>query len=445
MRNIINLAENNKKLTKLWLIHSVTALALSGFFAIFLVVARSPYISALLPYKDFFKTSLTIHVNLSVLIWLTSMACTIFSTKTSFRKTGFIGLAICAIGTLLITISIFDTNAEAYLNNYIPMLQSRLFEAGIIIYLSGLLISSFMGLKLETDNLALRYYALTSFFIVLASGITLGLTYLNLENAANRNLYNFGDYYEKLFWGCGHIIQFLYTNGLMMAGFWLVYEILKIEDSKKERNLKISVFFLNLIFALTGIYIILNFDVSSFEYTNNFTKQMKQFGGFAPMIAFLVIITPLINNYSKFGEENKPQRNAVVWSIILFGAGGVISMMINGVNTIIPAHYHGSIVGISLIFMGFVYQAMPKLGFQVTLKRTARIQPILYGFGQLLHITGFAISGGYGALRKTPGAVISPEAKVYMGLMGIGGLISIIGGLLFVIVICVGLLKSKRK
>ncbi len=426
MSNIMTIAENNKKLSRLWLFQSVGALALSGFFAIFLVMARSPQIGKLLPYKDFFKTSLTIHVNLSVLIWLTSIICTIFATNTKFLKAGYAGLVLCATGSVIIAGSIFDISAEAFLNNYIPMLNSDIFKLGIIIYFAGFIIASFQALQMNIQNKILGYFNISSFFIIIAGFITLALTLQNLELPKNKDLYDFSDYYEKLFWGFGHMIQFLYVNGMLMA----LFLIIKIKESKFTTTIKISCFLLNLIFALTGIYIIVNFDVTSFEYVNNFTRQMIMFAGIAPVLALFIII-PAIRNLA----STRPQRNAVIWAMILFAAGGVISMMINGVNTIIPAHYHGSIIGISLSLMALTYALMPKLGYGEIKGQMANMQPILYGSGQLLHIIGFAISGGYGAMRKAPGMELPVEAKLYMGLMGIGGLISIIGGLFFVIII----------
>jgi heme/copper-type cytochrome/quinol oxidase subunit 1 len=125
---------------------------------------------------------------------------------------------------------------------------------------------------------------------------------------------------------------------------------------------------------------------------------------------------------------------ALFCSLALFGMGGILAHMIHGVNVTIPAHYHGSIVGISLAFMGLVYYIAPQLGFGRVEGRMAFWQPVVYAGGQFLHISGLAWSGGYGALRKTPGAVLSPEAKAGMALMGVGGLIAVIGGILFVLV-----------
>jgi hypothetical protein len=53
-------------------------------------------------------------------------------------------------------------------------------------------------------------------------------------------------------------------------------------------------------------------------------------------------------------------------------------------------------------------------------------------FGQILHITGLALAGGYGVLRKTLNTEMALSAKLLMGMMGGGGLIAIVGGLMFV-------------
>lgn len=442
MSNINNINENNKKLTKLWLIQSVGALALSGFFAIFLVLARSPEIGKFFHHKDFFRTCLTIHVNLSVLIWLTSFICTMFASRTNNLKAGYTGFSVCATATVIVALSIFDVSAEAYLNNYVPMLDSDIFKLGINLYIVGLLISSLQALDTTTPKREIRYFDISALFIIIASVIAFVITYANLELPQNKGIYNFADYYERLFWGFGHIIQFLYVAGMMAAFTWVYFDITKNGDSKKILNIKISAFILNLIFALTGIYIIYNFEVTSAEYINNFTKQMVYFAGIAPVLFALVFIPQFWKNFSAF-DNYKPERNAILWSMILFAAGGIISGFIEESNTIIPAHYHGSIIGVSLALMAACYRLMPKLGYGDIKGKIANIQPILYGFGQLLHIIGFAISGGYGALRKAPGQELAMQAKIYMGLMGLGGLISIIGGLLFIIIIFRNIFKFR--
>ena len=77
--------------------------------------------------------------------------------------------------------------------------------------------------------------------------------------------------------------------------------------------------------------------------------------------------------------------------------------MITGLDIVIPAHYHGSTVGVTIAFMGLSYYLLTRLGFGKLPAKMARWQPYLYGGGQLIHITGLAWSGGYGVQRKTAG------------------------------------------
>ena len=122
---------------------------------------------------------------------------------------------------------------------------------------------------------------------------------------------------------------------------------------------------------------------------------------------------------------------------MLFAAGGLLGASIAGVNTIIPAHYHGSIVGVTLALMGLTYHLLPQLGFGAAEGRMARWQPGVYAAGQVLHVSGLAASGALGIQRKTAGAAQGLEgvAKAFMGLMGLGGLLAVIGGILFVLVV----------
>jgi len=134
----------------------------------------------------------------------------------------------------------------------------------------------------------------------------------------------------------------------------------------------------------------------------------------------------------------RPLRAALWSSIALFAAGGVIGLFIGASNVTIPAHYHGCIVGVTLALMGLVYHLLPQLGWCAPQGRLAVAQPVLYAVGQLMHIVGLVWSGGYGVQRKVAGGeqVLRGAGEIAgMGLMGLGGLVAIVGGLLFVVVV----------
>ena len=62
-----------------------------------------------------------------------------------------------------------------------------------------------------------------------------------------------------------------------------------------------------------------------------------------------------------------------------------------------------------------------------------------------MHSVGLVWSGGYGVQRKVAGAeqaVTTLPQKIGMGMMGLGGLIAIIGGLMFVLV-CLKIMSAR--
>jgi heme/copper-type cytochrome/quinol oxidase subunit 1 len=177
--------------------------------------------------------------------------------------------------------------------------------------------------------------------------------------------------------------------------------------------------------------------VVSAAHHQAFTELMR-FGGLALLPLGLVVVAAVLSRARPDDAPQRPLRAALLSSLLLFTAGGVLGFLIRGANVVIPAHYHGSIVGVTLAFMGMAYLLLPRLGYAAPSGRLPTWQPWIYGSGQLLHILGLAISGGYGNIqRKTAGGAQGlhnlPEI-LGMGMMGLGGLIAIIGGLLFVIV-----------
>jgi heme/copper-type cytochrome/quinol oxidase subunit 1 len=164
---------------------------------------------------------------------------------------------------------------------------------------------------------------------------------------------------------------------------------------------------------------------------------MQYGGGLAALPIGIALTVALLRGAAHRSEQTDGARNALLFSLVLFAAGGVIGFLITGANVTVPAHYHGSIVAVTLAYMGTTYHLLPRLGFRQPRGRMVRLQPVIYGSGQLLHVLGLAWSGGYGVQRKTAGAAQGldrlPEIAG-MGLMGLGGLIAIVGGLLFLVI-----------
>jgi len=112
--------------------------------------------------------------------------------------------------------------------------------------------------------------------------------------------------------------------------------------------------------------------------------------------------------------------------------------MIGDSNTIITAHYHGTGGAISLAFMGLTLYLLPRLGYGTPNLKWATLMSYIYGAGQLFHIIGLLWSGGYGVQRKVAGAAQGLQGFAQtagMGLMGLGGLVAVVGGVIFLVVV----------
>jgi heme/copper-type cytochrome/quinol oxidase subunit 1 len=250
-------------------------------------------------------------------------------------------------------------------------------------------------------------------------------------------------YYELLFWGGGHILQFTYTLLLLVAWLWLA----SASDVKLPVTPRVVLvlFGLGLLCVFMAPIIYYAYPVTSVEHIKLFTWLMQYGGSLAALPLGMAVFIGLMR-CSKTTARKSPLRSALLSSMILFGVGGIIGYMIQGSNVTIPAHYHGSIVGVTLALMGITYELLPRLGYAQPSQRLAWMQPWLYGGGQFLHVMGLVWSGGYGVQRKVAGAeqgLESIEKIAAMGLMGLGGLISIIGGFIFIYVVLRAMLGKR--
>jgi hypothetical protein len=267
------------------------------------------------------------------------------------------------------------------------------------------------------------------------------LSYLELQKYIGSIPIELDYFYELLFWGGGHILQFVYTQILMIS--WLILWEKYFDQPINNKKLYATIFILNLALALLGLYGYYKYENVSGEFVEFFSKHMKHAGGIAPVACLLLLIYSTLRLEKPTGIVNSVNsivaKAGLLCSILLFGFGGVIGILISGINVTVPAHYHGSIVGISIAFIALSYLLTSD---QFTNSKSAYWQIIILSMGQLLHISGLAMAGGYGVMRKTPGVELALPAKVGMALMGTGGLIAIIGGLMFVF-ICGGKILKR--
>ncbi len=432
-----------RALARGWLWLALAALLGSGLFSVLLVLARTPGINAFMLAGDFFRVALVVHVDLSVLVWFVAIAGLLWSlnlrppaTPTG-RLFARVPLALCALGALGMAAAAFVAPTQAVMANYIPMLDGTTFRFALWTFAAGALALVLLALTRVAPigpaldgtgalRFGLNASAVAAAVALLAFGWSLAVVPTTLPDKA---------YYEILFWGGGHALQFTWT--LLMLVSWLALA----QACGGRVVLSPRVVLLLFAIALASVFVTplayLVHEVSSVEHRDMHTMAMRVGGGLAiaPLVlAVLLALAPL----RRLAPAQRPLRAALLASMLLFAAGGVIGVLIQGNNVKIPAHYHGCIVGVTLAVMGLVYHLLPILGYGVPAGRLAVAQPWLYGGGQLLHIAGLVWSGGYGVQRKVAGAeqVLRTGGEVAgMALMGLGGLLAIVGGLLFALVV----------
>jgi len=428
-----------RALASAWLALAIAALLASGVFSILLVVARAPFLQPLLPTVDFFRVALVVHVDLSVLVWFTSFAGVLWSIAGTERwlPLAWTALGLAVLGTVAMSAAPFLNPGAPVMANYVPVIDSRLFVWGLIVFGAGFGLASLRALAvpqkvgpwLAPDG-ALRFGLNTA-----AVAAAMALLALVWSAAAISPALEAKTYYELLFWGPGHVVQFCWSLLMMVAWLWLA--TLAGARVPLSPRIVVLLFAIGLVAVFATPVIYLAWDVASVEHQKLFTWQMRFGGGLAIMPIMIAVLIGLVRAAPVSAAE-RPCRTALVASLLLFSAGGLIGFLIKGSDVRIPAHYHGSIVGITLALMGLTYALLPRLGYTRPLPRLATWQPVLYGAGQFLHIAGLVWSGGYGVQRKVAGAeqvLRTPSEVAGMALMGVGGLIAVIGGLVFALVV----------
>ncbi len=422
-----------------WLFLALAALVIAGLLTILVVSARAPLLQDLLPVVDLFRSVLVVHVDLTVLVWFATFGGLFWTLAVpgGCRLCGWAALLLAWCGALLMAAALFVAHPAPVMSNYIPVLRNAPFFVGLLTFAAGfalLVLRSLAALVRARDwrgaDGALRVGLLTAALAGAAALAVFAASYftLNREHAPQA-------YYELLFWGGGHLMQFVYTQLMLVT--WLCLAVASGALPRIGARGAGIAFGVGVAAILLTPFFILGNGPESAQYRLFFTRQMEYGGGVAALIIGAAVLLGLLRAPAA-SSTTRAERNALWASMLVFGAGGGIGFAISGSNVTIPAHYHGNIVGVTLAFMGMAYHLLPKLGYRPVGQRLAVWQARIYCFGQLLHITGLAWSGGYGVQRKTAGAaqaLDSAERVAAMGLMGVGGLIAIVGGVLFLVVV----------
>lgn len=437
-----------------WAILAAGSLAIAGVFAFLLAMSRVPGIEKIIPWTlGFFSKGLVIHVVFSLVVWF----LTVFALLASFAARdaggrnlrlaplGRIGLALVSMSFPMLFVPAFHTDTVATLNNYIPVIIHPGYYLGLAVLALGILmpvIRLFANVAPRLATLEPLAFAMTMGGLVYCIAIvSFGFGLAGVWGEEPSRIMH-----EHLFWGGGHILQFLYCL-LMLTGWYILSRLSFGREMMSARVFRLATGIVGLC-ALPAIGFYAAFEPFSALQTEAFRRL--QFGLAVPSLIVAISITVSVWR-RRIADGSLPWHDpafvAIALSALVFAVGGSMGLVINGFDTRTPAHYHGVIAGVNLTCMGLMLRfCLPAVTRPVTEKTRLRLQITLFGLGQLMASIGLFMAGGYGAPRKTPsGAVnLADGAVIGMYLHGIGALFAVIGGVLFVVAVLRALLSAAR-
>ena len=422
-----------------WLYAAIVSMMFMGIYAFLVAIARAPGLNTLFPSQDFFRVALMTHVVLSLLIWFLAFIMFLAYRVTPESPSSAIGKipAVGAyVGIAMIVITPFTGPVTPILNNYVPVLDHGLYLAGVVVFLA----SAVAGWLIVAPALwryarggaplqALVGGSLLSAGVALIAGVVCFAMAWSLLGAYDQ-VEDPKTYYESLFWGGGHVLQFTNTFAVMA-----VWALLASMAGKGDKLIPFRV-----VWAILAVMIAFVL-VAPFAYFTNpadsheariFFLELKRWGAGIGAIA----VGAAAVFATRTGGADPVASRGLGLSIFLFGLGGAISLTLQGSDTRVPAHYHGVIGAVTLGFMTYALKATTLAGWLTVKEKWQKAQVTLYGLGQSLFVAGLFIGGLAGLPRKTFGAAQELDSvlkKTGMGVMGIGGLLAVSGGVMFII------------
>lgn len=421
--NIDAISDDSRLWARRWLILAVSAVAISGIFAILIALARVPALGTLFPGAEFYRVALVLHVNLSQAVWFMAFACVLWSLHSSSASEALqrLALLLAVVGTAGIVLSVSAGSVRPLMSNYLPVLDSPMFLGSLGIFGGGVLLKALLAFHSIDCRQARSQTAFSRLVLLrISAGGALAVFVLLVWTVLQMIPAEGMAYFETLFWGAGHLWQFTLLPLLMFS--WLALA------SRAVNRLPAGVVGIAIVTSLGPLVLAMGMPLmhapDSAASTYLYTWLMKWMSWEAPLMLAIAIVA--------IARPGSLEPGFGI-SLLLFVTGLVIGSLINGQTTLITAHYHGTIGAITLAFMAVSFQLLPLLGADAVALRQVRWQLAFYGYGILLMMCGLAGAGLMGAPRKTPGDLaVSFSVETFSRIcLGIGGLCATIGIVMF--------------
>jgi len=428
-----------------WVSLPLVALALAGLLALLLALSRVPGAENVLTWTgdSFFQKGLVAHVTFAFVIWYMGVhgALTVLMTAQMQGErgppgffsvlVGRVGLYGAAISLLLLLAPVLADLGEPSLNNYIPVLDHPVYYGGLALLAASvaLPVMRLLVILARTRKADAAVFSVAAagviYLLALACVVAAGLTMPENVGRQGAN--------EYLMWGGGHVLQFANT-ALMLVALYLLTRAALGETPMPGVWLKVLMLVL-LAGAAAGPLLYITHEPGGATQRDLFTR-LYWYALPLPTLAVMGSVALLLARRWRDAVGGPPEIKAVAVALFLFAFGGVLGFFEGSVDTRTPSHYHAMLIAVSLAFMALYFALfLPLLGRRTKRRKLRTAMYLLLGGGQFLHSLGLYLAGLEGVLRKTPGAAQDLDNTwkiITMSVMGLGGVIAVAGGIIFI-------------
>ncbi len=415
-----------------WFLLFILSIGSGGFFALLVALARTPGVSDHVPPQLFYHWLIG-HVDLALIIGFLSFLSFLWQRYFGEDRASYDYIP-AYLGTFLVFLVSLIGLGTAVHNNYVPTIVHPFFFAGIALFGAGYSMSALRYAPVAFKRLysedPLESLLSVSVILSLLMPVTLLISYLRTPKMEEYYLY-----FEQLYWLPGHTHQFV--NAVLLLTAWVIL------TGISGRDVPSALRFLNLLLLPFPIlYLILQiFTENSLSATvKTITTLGYAVGIGVPTLAYVLYFLTRVAFRGGFF------LNVLGLSVLMYAVGALMGYLIAGSDLRIPAHYHGVIASILIALMGLTFHYLRELGFVSRIPKLVRVQPYLYGVGMLLFSLGLFWAGVYGAPRKTfgTGYIESFQVYLFMLLMGLGSVLSVVGGVIFVLYVLSSIIRRHE-
>lgn len=483
----LNVCLGAQRFIKLNAVAAVVFLLVGGIAALLLALTRWQTVH-LLP-VDWFYRILTLHGMNMLIHWILFFevavlyfACTTpLNAKLYSRKVAWVSFAMMLVGALMVNVVILAGKADVLMTSYLPLVAHPGFYLGIILVAVGTLIAVYNFFatlyvakrdKAYTGSMPLVTFGATAAAIIAVVTLLHGALVMIPTFAYSMNWLPQPDpaWYRLIWWGFGHQSQ--QVNVCAMVAIWYLIGNLStgarpINEAVCRTAFALYIIFINIASAhhlLVDPGVGSTWKIWNTSYAMYLAVLASMVHGFTVPAGVELAMREKGYTRGLFGwvtalPWKNPAFSAAALSVVIFGFIGGITGVTLGTQQIniiahntlrIPGHFHATVVGgTSLAFMGLAYYVIP-LFFQRDFigRGFARVQPWLFAAGITMLSFGMSFAGSMGVSRRSwdidAQGIYSAAAHLWLGFVGIGGVLAFTSLLIFVL-LCVGTLLFGKK